>query len=539
MSKASLIVDNLSVDFAAGSARKSVVRHVSFRVEPGRAVALVGESGSGKSVTARSLVGLAGAGAIVSATRLSYGDRDLRALSQRQWREIRGRDIGFVLQDALVSLDPLRTIGAEIEEALAAHGWGDRASRRRRAQDLLRSVGIPDPDIRALQRSDELSGGLRQRALIATALALDPAIVIADEPTTALDSTVQAQIVALLSAIKEKGHGLLIISHDLHLVSKLADEVVVMHHGDVVEQGPVSDVLAKPRHAYTRALLDAMPGRHPRRRRPIARDREEQASSLPETVLDVRDLTKTFDGPAGSARLAVDKVSFSIQRGRTLGIVGESGSGKTTVARIALGLVTPDEGEIAFAGRPWVASTGRGPRVSEADRRPYRRDLSVIYQDPLSSFDPRWTVGQILSDALQAAGLARKDQARRIADLLAKVRLPIEIADRWPLNLSGGQRQRVAIARALAANPKVVICDEPVSALDVSVQAQVLDLLADLQEELGIAYLFISHDLGVIRQISDDVLVMQSGRAVEQGATEQVFSAPAHPFTKALLQAAS
>ncbi|TCQ06209.1 peptide/nickel transport system ATP-binding protein [Rhizobium sp. PP-F2F-G36] len=539
MSKQPLVVQNLSVTIGAGNARRTVVRNLSFRVEPGKALALVGESGSGKSVTARTLVGLTGDGATVHADRLSYGDIDLRALSERQWRQLRGKDIGFVLQDALVSLDPLRPVGAEIAEALAAHGWGNRQTRRQKAIDLLRSVGVPDPEMRALQRPDELSGGLRQRALIATALALDPAILIADEPTTALDSTVQAQIIALLSATKARGDGLLIISHDLHVVSSLADEVMVLNQGEVVEQGPVDEVLGHPRHPYTRLLLSSIPGRHSRGcrlsdERPVGKVRPGWDQT---TVLDVRNVKKSYAGPADSVRLAVDAVSFSINRGKTLGIVGESGSGKTSVARIALGLLQPDAGQVHFSNTLWATSGDDKKRVTEAQRRPLRGDLGVIYQDPLSSFDPRWNVARILSDALDAAGVDRRQHGRQITDLLSKVRLEPYIADRWPLTLSGGQRQRVAIARAVASKPKLLICDEPVSALDVSVQAQVLDLLTDLQDELGISYLFISHDLGVIRHVSDEVLVMLDGRVVEHGAVEEVFTTPKHAFTRKLLAA--
>jgi peptide/nickel transport system ATP-binding protein len=539
MTKQPLIVENLSVDIGIGEARRTVVRNVSFRVEPGRAVALVGESGSGKSVTARTLVGLAGDGASVSANRLSYGDLDLRDLSERRWRQIRGRDIGFVLQDALVSLDPLRPVGDEINEALAAHGWGNRQTRPQRIIELLQSVGVPEPEIRALQRPGELSGGLRQRALIATALALDPAVLIADEPTTALDSTVQAQIIALLASIKARGDGLLIISHDLNVVSRLADEVIVLNHGEVVEQGPVTQVLENPRHPYTRSLLNAIPGRHPRGTRLSGEKSvgKTRPSWNEEKVLDVRTISKSYDGPGGTSRLAVDTVSFSINRGKTLGIVGESGSGKTTVARIALGLLDPDEGQVDFAGSAWVTPRQRKNRVTETQRRSRRSDLGVVYQDPLSSFDPRWNVSRILSDALDAAGIDRKEHPRHIADLLSKVRLSPEIAKRWPLKLSGGQRQRVAIARALASSPKIVICDEPVSALDVSVQAQVLDLLTDLQDEFGISYLFISHDLGVIRHVSDEVLVMRDGRVVERGPVEDVFNNPQDDFTRKLLAA--
>ncbi|BCP52187.1 ABC transporter ATP-binding protein [Kaistia sp. 32K] len=528
----SLTVENLSVELGRGANRKRVVHGVSFTVEPGKAVALVGESGSGKSVTARTLVGLAGAGAGISATRLHYGDTDLRSLSDRQWRQLRGKDIGFVLQDALVSLDPLRAVGDELIEALSAHGWGTRETRRQRMLELLDLVGIPEPHLRARQRPDQLSGGLRQRALIATALALDPAVVIADEPTTALDTTVQAQILNVLEAVKQRGKGLLIISHDLAVVSRIADEVVVMHQGEVVEQGPTDIVLGQPSHAYTRLLLGSVPGARPHRSRVPA---EANAAPAP-VVLEASKLSKTYIGPDRRDRRVVDDVSFSLRAGQTLGIVGESGSGKTTAARIALGLVGPDGGEVRFDGRPWNGA-GR-EAVSERARRPQRPRFSVIYQDPLSSFDPRWNVGRILSDALDAGGLPRGQHAERIASLLEKVRLSPDYAGRWPLQLSGGQRQRIAIARAIASNPKVIVCDEPVSALDVSVQAQVLDLLRELQDELGVSYLFISHDLGVIREISDEVLVMLDGKVVERGATEALFANPQHAFTRRLLASA-
>ncbi|MCX5577166.1 dipeptide ABC transporter ATP-binding protein [Kaistia terrae] len=529
MSGQSLIVEDLSVTLGNGASRRRVVRDISFTVEPGKAVALVGESGSGKSVTARTLVGLAGAGAGVSATRLQFGETDLRGLTDRQWRGLRGKDIGFILQDALVSLDPLRPVGDELIEALSAHGWGNRETRRQRMLELLDLVGIPEPQLRARQRPDQLSGGLRQRALIATALALDPAIVIADEPTTALDTTVQAQILKVLQAVKQRGKGLLIISHDLAVVSQIADHVVVMHQGDVVEQGPTEQVLGRPRHAYTRLLLGSVPG---------ARRHKARIASKDQTpiVLEASNLSKTYAGPDRSDRRVVDDVSFTLRSGQTLGIVGESGSGKTTAARIALGLVGPDRGEVTFDGSRWNAA-GKNA-VSERARRPQRPHFGVIYQDPLSSFDPRWNVGRILSDALDAGGLPRSQHAARVASLLERVRLPAEYAGRWPLQLSGGQRQRIAIARAIASNPKVIVCDEPVSALDVSVQKQVLDLLRELQDELGVSYLFISHDLGVIREISDEVLVMLDGRVVERGATEDLFINPQHEFTRRLLASA-
>jgi peptide/nickel transport system ATP-binding protein len=530
-----LIVEGLSIEFAG----QSVVRNLSFILEPGKTLALVGESGSGKSVTARSLIGLAGEGARVTARRLSYAGRDLLSLSERSWRELRGKDIGFVLQDALVSLDPLRPVGKEILEVLETHRWGDRKSRAERVIELLETVGVPEPRMRARQRPDQLSGGLRQRALIASALAMNPGLVIADEPTTALDATVQAQILEVLQQIKARGDSLLIISHDLAVVAQLADEVLVLRHGEVVEQGPMEQVLRNPRHPYTRSLLDAVPAEHARGTRLSPEQGTAPVQSRPgadaPVLLSAKGLGKRYVGPDQQPRQVVDGVSFELRAGRTLGIVGESGSGKTTVARIALGLLEPDAGEVQFLRLPWTAAGGA--RVEEKSRRLHRRDISVIYQDPLSSFDPRWSVGQILADALDVAGIAFEQQRPRIAQLLHQVRLPPELSTRRPLQLSGGQRQRVAIARAIASNPKVIICDEPVSALDVSVQAQVLDLLADLQASLGLAYLFISHDLGVIRHVSDEVLVMRHGKVVESATVESLFENPQHEYTRRLLGA--
>jgi len=534
MSHKRLIVEGLNIDFGG----RRVVHDVSFTLEPGTTLALVGESGSGKSVTARSLIGLAGAGAQVSARTLSYGEHDLLSLGERQWRDLRGQQIGFVLQDALVSLDPLRPVGKEILEVLKTHRWGDRASRHARVMELLERVGVPEPALRAHQRPDQLSGGLRQRALIASALALDPGLVIADEPTTALDATVQAQILEVLQDIKARGDSLLIISHDLAVVAQLADQVLVLRHGKVVEQGPMEQVLRNPQHPYTRSLLDAVPAEHARGTRlsPGSHgERVPRPTADSPVLLQARDVAKRYVGPDQQSRQVVNGVSFELRAGRTLGIVGESGSGKTTVARIALGLLEPDGGSVMFLDQPW---SGGGPaQVPEAQRRLRRKDISVIYQDPLSSFDPRWSIGQILADALEVAGVPAVDHARQVTRLLDQVRLPAELAARRPLQLSGGQRQRVAIARAIASNPRVIVCDEPVSALDVSVQAQVLDLLADLQAELGLAYLFISHDLGVIRHVSDEVLVMRHGQVVESAPVESLFEFPQHEYTRRLLGA--
>lgn len=530
-----LIIEDLSIRFG----HHTVVENLSLHLAPGKCIALVGESGSGKSVSARSMVGLAGAGAIVQAQQFRYGDQDLLRLSEREWRKLRGQEIGFILQDALVSLDPLRPVGKEILESLEAHRWGDRRSRQARVLELLEQVGVPDPELCAQQRSEQLSGGLRQRALIASALALNPGLIVADEPTTALDATVQARILELLQNIKANGSSLLLISHDLAVVAQLADEVLVLHHGKVLEQGPIKQILQAPQHPYTRSLLDALPAEQPRGhrlstgRQSVVKTRELQPEGPP--LLEASQLGKCYRGPDKRWRQIIENVNIRLYPGRTLGIVGESGSGKSTAARIVLGLLEPDAGTVSFASKAWNGSGDE--RVSEVKRRLRRRDISVIYQDPLSSFDPRWNVGQILEDALAVGGVASAQRKDSVATLLKQVRLPSDVSARLPLQLSGGQRQRVAIARAIASKPKVIVCDEPVSALDVSVQAQVLDLLDELQEQLNLAYLFISHDLGVIRHVSDEVLVMSEGRIVEQGSTQQIFEAPRHPYTQKLLAA--
>jgi peptide/nickel transport system ATP-binding protein len=528
-------VEDLTVAFGAGRDRRDVVRGVSFEVAPGECFAIVGESGSGKSVTARTLLGLAGAASHVSATRLDLLGKSLLHNHDRDWRSVRGRQVGFVLQDALVSLDPLRTVGSEIAETLRLHRFGSRAKRRDRVLELLTAVGVPEPELRARQLPHELSGGQRQRALIASAIALDPPLAIADEPTTALDVTIQAQILDLLQTMKKQGTGLILISHDLAVVSRLADRVAVMRDGRFVEEGAVADILVRPTHPYTRALLDAVPVAHRKGTRlsnmpprQLHTGRRSDASS-DGVVLQAEGLLKRFRGPDGVERAAVKDVSFSIAVGETLGIVGESGSGKTTTAHLALALLEPDAGVVRLAGEPWS-------EVTEAQRRQRRRLISVVYQDPLGSFDPRWTVGRIVEDALPRGvypDAAARD--RRTRELLTDVGLSDEHLDRRPLLLSGGQRQRVAIARALAPEPSLIVCDEPVSALDVTIQAQVLDLLAELQQQLGLSYLFISHDLGVIHHVADRVLVMRDGRVVESSTAAEIFESPRDPYTRQLL----
>ncbi|MHA7181394.1 dipeptide ABC transporter ATP-binding protein [Arthrobacter sp. MDB2-24] len=574
-----LAIDNLNVSFTTPRGTVDVVRDVSLALAPGKALALVGESGSGKTVTARTLVGLNAANARVTADRLDVLGHDATRLSERQWRGLRGKDIGYVLQDALVSLDPLRTVGQEIDEALRAHGVRGKAERQERVHAALRDAGIPDPEVRARQRSGELSGGLRQRALIAQATVLNPQLVIADEPTTALDATVQAQILELLAGLKEQGRGLIFISHDLAVVSHLADEIAVMQNGRIVESGRASEVLGNPRHEYTRQLIDAVPSAAGKGTRLSAvprvsvtsRPTRLSAFSDAAPALEARNLVKTYASPDGTRRTVVDDVSFTVPAGKTLGIVGESGSGKSTTARIALGLTEPDAGTVTLGGLPWVGHVegtagvhadrsdsrerrpsrlsgsvgGRRARgataaasVTEDLRRPHRPDIQLVNQDPLSSFDPRFSVGRVITDALDAGAVGTPGERRdRAAELLGQVGLPLDLIERRPLTLSGGQRQRVAIARALALQPRVLLLDEPVSALDVSIQAQVLDLLADLQEQLGLSYLFISHDLGVIHHVSDDVLVLKDGRVVESGSAEAIFTTPTTDYTRALLAA--
>ncbi|MFJ3404297.1 dipeptide ABC transporter ATP-binding protein [Promicromonospora sp. NPDC090134] len=555
-----LDVRDLVVSFSG----RRVVDGVSLHVAAGECVAIVGESGSGKSVTARSVVGLAGEGARVSAARLSVAGQDVLSLSQRRLRKLRGGTVGLIAQDALVSLDPLRPVGREIGDTLALHTDLDAAARRARTLELLQRVGLPDAELRAGQRPGQLSGGQRQRALIAAGIAAGPRLVIADEPTTALDQPVQAGVLRLLGQLRDEGTGVLLISHDLSVVLGIADRVLVMTDGVVVEEGPPAEVFERPQHPYTRKLVDAVPAGRPRGavlsgagapsaavvgpsagaaaavERRDSRALSGDNATTPtfdiagaqgrEVLVEARGLSRVFH-VGGREIVAADSVSFSLRAGRTLGLVGESGSGKSTTARLLLGLEHPDAGEVTLLGEPWSP-------LPETRRRPRRPLIGAVFQDALSSFDPRWTVGAVLADAITRGRSLRPGPVRaEIATLLDTVGLDPALAARRPLHLSGGQRQRVAVARALAAQPRVLVLDEPVSALDVSVQAQVLDLLDRLQRERDLAYLLITHDLGVALHMSDDVAVMQEGRIVEQGPASQVFDAPEHPYARLLRDA--
>lgn len=532
-----LSVEDLHVSFSTPQGVVAAVRGVSFEIGAGEILAVVGESGSGKSVTARALVGLAGLRADVRAGAMILSDhekrpRDLLRLSSKDWRHVRGREIGFVLQDALVSLDPLRTVGREIAEPLLTHGLVSRTAIGEEVGTLLARVGVPDPDIRAAQYPHELSGGLRQRALIASALAGRPRLLIADEPTTALDATVQKQVLSVFGDLARAGYGVLLITHDLAVAAQLADRVAVMQNGQFVETGPARQLLSAPRHPYTRRLLAAVPTAAKRGlwlSTPDLPRRIKGRIGDNEPLLQIRNVSVSFKRPDGSGFQAVKEVSLEIGKGETLGIVGESGSGKTTLGKLALALRRPDKGDVLFDRRPWS-------ELAEPSRRPLRRNVQTISQDPLGSFDPRFTVERIIEQPLRLVpGLDRKGRRSKIAALMEMVGLQPDLLARRPTELSGGQRQRVSIAQALAAEPKLLICDEPVSALDVTTQAQILDLLAKLQDEIGLSMMFISHDLGVVQHMSHRIAVMKDGVIVETGRVDEVFDSPQHPYTRDLI----
>ncbi|MGO4297792.1 dipeptide ABC transporter ATP-binding protein [Glutamicibacter sp. MCAF14] len=523
--QAMITVRDLSVSFGTTAA----VKNISFTVVPGRCLALVGESGSGKSVTARSLLGLSGG--TVSATELSVCGQNALALPDRSWQQIRGNSVSMILQDALMALDPLRPVGREIGDALKVHAKLPKSERTHRVLQVLESVRMPEPERRAKQRSTELSGGMRQRALIAQALAGNPQVVIADEATTALDSALTALVLSQLRELKEQGRGVLMISHDLAQVAHLADDIAVMRHGEIVEAGTTEQILGNPQHEYTRQLLRAVPSGVPRFTALSAASKPLTAP-LPNQPVDAAPaLSVTQLSKAFGKHQAVEEISFELPRGKTLGIVGESGSGKTTTARMVLGLQKPDDGRVQLLGEHFAPA-------HESQRRMLREQMGAIYQNPLGSFDPRYSVGQLLTDALSRGTSKRAAEYRKaVAELLEQVELSTDLLGRNPRELSGGQRQRLAIARALAPKPSVLVLDEPVSALDVSIQATVLDLLDRIQLETGTSYLFISHDLSVIEHMSDAVAVMNQGRIIEQGATAQVFGAPQQEYTKLLLSA--
>jgi len=528
-----LRVRDLTVSFEGEDATTRAVDGVSLDLAPGEILALVGESGCGKSVTALSLVGLLAPNASTRGS-VRYAGRELIGAPEDELRRLRGEQLAMIFQDPLSSLNPVLRVGDQIAEQIRAHRAVGRAEARERAVELLRRVELPEPERRVDAYPHELSGGMRQRATIAMALSCEPRILIADEPTTALDVTVQAQILDLIRELRaETGAGVLLITHDFGVVAQLADRVAVMDAGRIVEQGSAEEIFERPREERTRRLLAAVPriDGPPRRRPRTAGDGDGPVLALEQLEVSFAIRGRRLPRRRGADRLrAVDGVSLTVEAGETVGLVGESGSGKSTLARAAVRLLEPTGGTVSFAGRD----------ITRAGRRaldPLRSELQIVFQDPYGSLNPRKRVRDIVGLPLRLHGVSRREAATRVDGLLERVGLSPEHADRWPHEFSGGQRQRIGIARALALDPRLVVLDEPVSALDVTVQAQILDLLDTLQRDLGLAYLFISHDLGVIRQVADRVAVMRAGKLVELAPASEIYARPAHPYTAQLLSA--
>jgi peptide/nickel transport system ATP-binding protein len=563
-----LTVSDLKVEFHVNEGVIRAVDGVSFRIPPGRTVALVGESGSGKSVVSQAIMGILPTQGRITGGQILYadpgGDGGIVDIAEvdpdsAEMRRIRGRHISIIFQEPMTSLSPLHTVGNQISEALYLHHRIDRAAGAARVRDMLRLVGFPDPDKACRSYPFELSGGLRQRAMISMALVCRPSLLIADEPTTALDVTIQAQIIKLIADLQsEFGMAVLMITHDLGVVANVADEIVVMYRGKVMESGTLDHIFRDPRHDYLKALLHAVPrfNMAPGERLVPLREIKHTTGHLlagkepwpdhvpPDApILQVRGLTKRFSLRGGgifaagdrAEILAVDDVSFTVHRGECLGLVGESGCGKTTLSKLVMRALMPDAGEVIFNDRGAPVDLAR---LKQRELLPYRRRIQFIFQDPFGSLNPRMTVFDIINEplAIHEVGDAGY-RAEMVKELMALVGLDPRFLNRYPHSFSGGQRQRIGIARALALKPDLLICDEPVSALDVSVQAQILNLLKDLQDQLGLTYLFISHNLAVVDYIADRIAVMCAGRLVETAPREVLFRAPMHPYTRALLSA--
>ncbi|WP_053387234.1 dipeptide ABC transporter ATP-binding protein [Leucobacter japonicus] len=549
-----LSIRDLAVQYRTKQGSVEAVRGVSFDVRAGEVTAVVGESGSGKTTVAQSVIGLLASNGSITAGSVTLNERrlgttELVGLPERRWRDLRGRCIGLIPQDPGNSLNPVQPIGKSISESLRIHGRPSRAEVQDRVHALLEQVGIDDPIRRAKQYPHEFSGGMRQRVLIAAALANDPELIIADEPTSALDVTVQRTVLDLIDRLREEtGTGVLFITHDLAVAADRADSVVVMRGGEVQESGPAAQVLAQPSSEYTKQLMADAPsfGTFVERERVVvpldagaaaaAAGAEPNASEgagstgVAGPLVTVTSLRQEF-GRGDDAFVAVDDLSFTVARGTTHALVGESGSGKTTTGRAIAGFSVPTSGSVRVGDAEVTQLRGSALRG-------FRRTTQMVYQNPYGSLDPRLSIGQTLAEPLKNFRIGtRADRAERVANALEVVSLPSEFAARRPRELSGGQRQRVAIARALIVEPELVVLDEAVSALDVTVQAQILRLLARLQHDLGLTYVFISHDLAVVRQISDTVTVLQRGQQVEHGRTEDVFTNAQHPYTQRLLEA--
>ena len=545
-----LEMKDVHISFTTSTGVVEAVRGVNMSIYPGQSVAIVGESGSGKSTTAMSILGLLPGTGKVTGGQILFEGEDITHYDNKQFESLRGDKIGLVPQDPMSNLNPVWRIGTQVEESLKANHVVEGSERHQRVVELLEEAGLPDAERRAKQYPHEFSGGMRQRALIAIGLAARPKLLIADEPTSALDVTVQKTILDHLEHLTEElGNAVLFITHDLGLAAERAEHLVVMHRGRIVESGPSREILRSPQHPYTRRLVDAAPSLASSRIRAakeagveakelksgeaIGSTAADSSSAAQAPVISVRNLTKEFDirGQRGGKKLlkAVDDVSFDIRRGTTLALVGESGSGKSTVANMVLGLLEPTSGTIEFEGRD--TST-----LSKKELFKLRRKMQVVFQNPYGSLDPMYSIYKCIEEpmALHKVG-SRKEREARVAELLDMVSMPRSAMRRYPNELSGGQRQRIAIARALALRPEVIVLDEAVSALDVLVQNQIIQLLAELQSELSLSYLFITHDLAVVRQTADDVVVMKKGQAVEQGTADDIFDNPQQEYTRNLI----
>ena len=529
-----LEVKDLAVHFGAGENVVKAVDGVSFSVAAGETVVLVGESGSGKSITALAISRLLPPVARIEGGRVMLGGEDLFRLPEHRMRDVRGAAIGMIFQELQSSLNPVMTIGAQIGETLVRHKRLRGAALKERIVELLEAVGIEDPARRINEYPHQFSGGMKQRVMIAIALAADPKLLIADEPTTALDVTIQAQVLDLIKAQQDRRDmGILFITHDLAVAHQVADKVVVMKDGVVVEQGKRDAFYSHPQHAYSKRLFEALPSWEKR-----VREGNKPAVESAETILSVRGLKVYYPIKKGVFRRtvgfvkAVDGVDLEIEKGRTLAVVGESGSGKTTMGKGILQLTSIYAGSVEYEGSDLRT-------VDAATLRRYRSDLQIVFQDPYSSMNPRMMVGDIIKEGMVAQNIGADREARdqRVTDLLRQVGLEPGFARRYPHEFSGGQRQRICIARALAVEPRLIVCDEPTSALDVSVQAQILELLRELQDRLGLTYLFVTHNIGVVAYLAHKVAVMYQGRIVEYGAVEQVLHHPRHDYTRTLLAA--
>lgn len=530
-----LVLRDVSVEFQTSRGPVTAVRQFNLSLPAGRKVAIVGESGSGKSTIAAAINGLLAENGRVSSGEILFDGQDVTRLDQKGLRDLRGKSIGLVPQDPMTNLNPLQRVGTQIAEALEVHGQASPAEAHARSVDLLDMVGIADPARRARQYPHELSGGMRQRVLIAMGLACRPRLLIADEPTSALDVTVQRVILEELDALTRRlGTALILITHDLALAAERADDIVVMFRGDVVETGPAAEVLANPRHEYTQRLLAAVPTMSSKPLIPPVPAEPRQSSEPRRPLVELVGVQKVYPGrqglfSKGTDFTAVKNSTFAIQRGQTVAVVGESGSGKSTTAKMLLKIEEPTAGDIVFDGGAITHLRGR-------DLFDFRRRVQPVFQNPFGSLDARYTVRQSIEEPLILHGLGNASQRRtRVNELLEQVALPVELADRRPAEISGGQSQRVGIARALALKPDLVVLDEAVSALDVLVQAQILSLLARLQLELGLTYLFISHNLAVVRMIAHEVHVMRAGEIVESGTPDAIFNRPQHAYTRELI----